>query len=391
MSFKFSAAYSSRIKKSTKPSSLKRSQSSPFASLPRRKPVQRSATKRETPEDDEDFFEDRLDDRGLVKALAADLTLRDVVQALLYIRRRMFSAIPDQRSGMNSTRTAEVLNYRASLPPLITVSHVQALLDSPTIVEREIAELVKSGTIRKIIMGGRGSSGEAIIMTTDLDSMLKQSLVPTEVKEKFMNLLKEHPTAQKLPGSLLSEDEAKALIHAGFLTFATANHGPTEVFSQPGDGSRGTMTSLSSISKAASGSLAAVGGEGAVHAAGGSGGRVKALTGRVYQIAIPGTGPFLKMLTNTRIHLLLLLSKSRFKEAPESLLRERWDGGIPADDATSNANRNRGEFAGVLPGRTRKWKQFNGISYDWIVEECVGSGAIEVFDTGSVGRAVRAL
>ena len=118
---------------------------------------------------------------------------------------------------------------------------------------------------------------------------------------------------------------------------------------------------------------------------------MKALTGRVYQIAIPGTGPFLKMLTNTRIHLLLLLSKSRFKEAPESLLRERWDGGIPADDATSNANRNRGEFAGVLPGRTRKWKQFNGISYDWIVEECVGSGAIEVFDTGSVGRAVRAL
>jgi hypothetical protein len=99
----------------------------------------------------------------------------------------------------------------------------------------------------------------------------------------------------------------------------------------------------------------------------------------------------LKLVANARAHLLSLLGKSKFKEAPESLLRQRWDGGIAADDAQSTARRNRGEFAGVLPGRTKKWKQFYGISFEWILGECVGAGLVEVFDTGSIGRGVRAL
>jgi hypothetical protein len=79
------------------------------------------------------------------------------------------------------------------------------------------------------------------------------------------------------------------------------------------------------------------------------------------------------------------------------VLRERWDGGAAESGNNSNsseanaARRNRGEFAGVLPGRTRKWKQFYGITFEWILGECVGAGLVEVFDTGSVGRGVRAL
>jgi hypothetical protein len=151
------------------------------------------------------------------------------------------------------------------------------------------------------------------------------------------------------------------------------------------------MTSLNSISKAASGSIAAVGGEGAVHAAGGSGGGAKLPSTGDYTLALPTTGPFLKLLSNARAHLLSLLSKSKFREAPESSLRQRWDGGIEADDTASAARQNRGDFVGVLPGRTRKWKQFYGITFEWILEECVGAGLLEVFDTGSIGRGVRAL
>lgn len=114
-------------------------------------------------------------------------------------------------------------------------------------------------------------------------------------------------------------------------------------------------------------------------------------TGDDFSIAVPATGPFLKLVANARAHLLSLLGKSRFREAPESLLRQRWDGGIAGEDAQSAARRSRGEGAGVLPGRTRKWKQFYGISYDWILGECVGAGLVEVFDTGSIGRGVRAL
>jgi len=392
MSFKFSAAHSSRIKKPTKPPTFKRSSSSasPYSSLPRRKPLQRSSTKPEKADEDEDLFGDRLDDVGLVKTLATDLTLRDVAQAISHIRDKMWSRIPEQRAGMNSTRIAEVLNFRASLPTIVTVSHVQALLNSPTAVEREIAELIRGGAIRKVVVGGRGSLGEALILVRDLDNMIERSALDQEIKEKFVALLHEYPTALKLPRSQLSEDEAKVLMHAGFLTSSTSSWTATDVFSRPGDGSRGTMTSLNSISKAASGSMAAVGGEGAVHAAGGSGGAKLPSTGD-YSLALPTTGPFLKLLANARAHLLSLLSKSKFREAPESLLRQRWDGGIEADDTASAARQNRGEFAGALPGRTRKWKQFYGITFEWILEECVGAGLLEVFDTGSIGRGVRAL
>jgi hypothetical protein len=395
MSFlNFSAAHSSRIKKSTKPPSFKRNSSSasPYSSLPRRKPLQRSSTKPEKPDDeDDDLFGDRLDDVGLVKALATDLTLRDVAQAISHIRGKMWSKVPE-RAGMNSTRIAEILNFRSSIPPIVTVSHVQALLNSHTIVEREIAELIKGGAIRKVVVGGRGSLGEALILVKDLDKMIDKCFMEQDVKKKFIALLHEYPTALKLPRSKLTEAEAKMLMHAGFLTSSTASWTSTDVFSRPGDGSRGTMTSLSSISKAASGSLAAVGGEGVVHAAGGSGGGVKSLPGTGdYSLALPTTGPFLKLLSNARAHLLSLLSKSKFREAPESLLHQRWDGGIEADDAASVARQNRGEFAGVLPGRTRKWKQFYGITFEWILEECVGAGLLEVFETGSIGRGVRAL
>lgn len=394
MSFKFSAAHSSRIKKTTKPPAFKRnaSSASPYSSLPRRKPLQRSSTKPENVADeDEDLFGDRLDDIGLVKALAADLTLRDVAQAVSHIKDRMWSRIPQQRAGMNSTRIAEVLNFRASLPPIVTVSHVQALLNSPTTVEREIQELIRGGAIRKLVVGGRGSLGEALILVKDLDDMIEKSALDQGVKEKFATLLHENPTALKLPRSHLFEDEAKILMHTGYLTASTSSWTATDVFSRPGDGSRGTMTSLNSISKAASGSLAAVGGEGAVHAAGGSGGGAKLPSTGEYSLALPTTGPFLKLLSNARAHLLSLLSKSKFREAPESLLRQRWEGGIEADDVASAARQNRGEFAGVLPGRTRKWKQFYGITFEFILEECVGAGLLEVFDTGSIGRGVRAL
>jgi hypothetical protein len=392
MSFKFTAAHSSRIKKSSKAPTLKRnsSSSSPFSSLPRRKPIQRSSTKPDEDED-EDLFSDRLDDIGLVKALATDLTLRDVAQAIKYIREKMWSPIPE-RAGMNSTRIAEVLNFRRGLPPVVVVSHVQALLNSPTTVEREIVELIMGGAVRKVVVGGRGSIGEVLILVEDLDEMVQKSELGQELKEKLIKLLHENPTALKISRTKLSADEAKALMHAGFLTSSTGSWTTTDVFSRPGDGSKGTMTSLESISKAASGSMAAVGGEGAVHNSGGSGGGTRPLSGTGdLSLALPSTGSFLKLAANARAHLLALLGKFSFKESPESLLRQRWDGGISTDDAQSTARRNRGEFAGVLPGRTRKWKQFYGISFEWILGECVGAGLVEVFDTGSIGRGVRAL
>lgn len=290
---------------------------------------------------------------------------------------------------MNSVRIAEVLNFRAGLPPIVTVSHVQALLDSPTVVEREIAELIRGGVIRKIVVSGRGSGGEVLILVGDLEGMVTKSGLDEGVRERFLGVLRERPERVKIAKGAMGGEDARMVMQAGFFTAATPTWTTTEAFSRPGEAMRGTLTSLDSISRAASGSLAAVGGEGAVHAVGGSGGGIRAVGSGEFSLAVPGTGPYLKLIANARTHLLSLLSKSKFREAPETLLRQRWDGGV--DRVGEDGKRMRGEFAGVLPGRTRKWKQFYGMSFDWILGEAVGAGMVEVFETGSVGRGVRAL
>ena len=176
MSLQFSAAHSSRI---TKPRSknplLKRSASSPFASLNRRKPIQRSQSKPEASHFDEDLFSDH--------ALAADLTtnlsLRDVVQVIKYTRGHMFDPLPE-KGGFNGVRIAEVLNFRKSLPPTVTIAHVHALMPSATAAEREIAELSRKGILRKIVVPGRGTGGssvaEALVLWEDLEEAVKAAV-----------------------------------------------------------------------------------------------------------------------------------------------------------------------------------------------------------------------
>jgi hypothetical protein len=99
----------------------------------------------------------------------------------------------------------------------------------------------------------------------------------------------------------------------------------------------------------------------------------------------------IKLLVDARNHLLSILKKSKFKEAPLDVLRERWDGGVVGGGNAEREERKkaRREFVGVLPGRTKKWKQFYGMRFEWVLEECLGAGLVELFETGSVGRAVR--
>ena len=195
MPLHLSAAHSSRIKKpSSKNPLLKRSSSSPFQAFNQRKPIQRTQSKPEVGGDDEDFFGDRLDDIGLVTTLATDLSLRDVAQMVRYIRSHMFDALPE-KGGFNSTRIAEILNFRKSLPPTVTVSHVHAFIQSPTRTEREIAELTKAGVIRKFVVPGRGvggsSVGEGLVLVEEYEKLLKQSDVMNESTIGRWNLLTE--------------------------------------------------------------------------------------------------------------------------------------------------------------------------------------------------------
>ncbi|KAI1083318.1 serine-threonine protein kinase 19-domain-containing protein [Whalleya microplaca] len=399
---------SSRVKKPSKRSGANRSSSTPSASwaasLPRRKPgIQSGKASLADDDDGDDLFNDKLDDYGLVKALATDLNLRDTSQAILYIRSHMFSTVPEQAAGMNSTRIAEVLNYRKRLPPIVTVSHIQTLLSSPSAVEREIAELARAGFIRKVVVARRGDIGETVILATDFVKMVEDSTTGLDdgIKEKLKTFLKDNPGAQMVKRNAFRASEIDQLIRAGFLT---AHHtgamsrgsmsNTMNLYARPED--KGTLTSLEMVSRQPTGSLGTVGGEGAVHMAGGSGGGSQGTTwldtgSTELKLAVPGNGTFLKLLSAALDHLVSLLDKSRFREAPETVLRDRWDGGIAKEEARYTAKRSRGEFVGILPGQTRKWRNFYGLSFDWVLQEAVGSGLVEVFETRSVGRGIRAL
>lgn len=343
-----------------------------------------------------------------MKSLATDLSLRDVAQAIQYVQSRMFDAIPES-GGFNSVRIAELLNFRKALPPAVTVVHVHALLASPTRTEKEISELAKAGTIRRILIPGRGtggsSIGEAVTLQRDVERLVRESKdVSPDLAEKFIHELRARPVALNVPQDMFTPAERMKLMRSGFVTSLSQLQSTASAFLSPDSADSITLTSIASVSRAASGSIAAVGGEGAVHGAGGHGGirRNGSQTERQpdndsqitdiaedLQLSLPGMGSYLKLLTVARSHLFSLVQKSRFKEIPMYLLRERWDGGVLAQDSAAKAKRYRGEFVGVLPNRTRKWKQFYGLSFDWVIAECLGAGIIEVFETGSVGKAVR--
>jgi len=227
-------------------------------------------------------------------------------------------------------------------------------------------------------------------------------------QEKFLEFFTSNPMTQSISRGPFSLSDVKELMRAGFLTSSSISRS-SNAYSSPAIISSGAKTSISSISRAASGSMAAVGGEEAIYDAGGRGGLRRSSSqlvecpereskhnseqvldsGEDVQLSLPNTGSYLKLVTAARSHMISLLMKSRFREMPMYLLRERWDGGVSADDPAAKAKEYRGEFSGILPSRTRKWKQFYGLSFDWVLAECLGAGLIEIFETGSVGRAVR--
>lgn len=399
MPLNYTAAHSSKISKP----SLKRSSSSPFSLHKQRKPISRASSKAEALDEDEDYFGDRLEDRGLVNTLATDLSLRDVAQTVKYIRSHMFDDLPEG-GGFNSVRISEILRFRKSLPPTVTVTHVHAFLRSPTATDKEIVELAKAGVVRKIVVPGRGTGGssiaEGVTLYEDLERLVQESGLDEEIAKTLLKRLQDNPLLLNLPGNAFTASQATALKQAGFLTSSSQGLQPSTSFTHAA--SPGTLTSLLSISRAASGSMAAVGGESAIHDAGGSGtasgirrssSQLRNATPtdptRTFQISLPNTGPYLRLLTAARTHLLALLQKSRFKEMPLYMLQERWDGGIASDDPAAKAKKYRGEFSGVLPARTKKWKQFYGLRFEWVLAECLGAGLLELFETGSVGRAAR--
>lgn len=403
MSFSATGAHRPLQSKPKQNPFLRRSSSSAFTNHPRRKPGTGEPSLKRTRTEGSDDAGDRLDNRGIVTSLPPKQVPQDVVSLMHHARALMFDAIPERSAGMNSVRIAEVLQFRRRLPPVVSKAHLHALSASNTATEREVARLVQAGTVRKVNVLGRGRGGAAIgeglVLVEDWVRLVQNdSSLEQDLQTKYIDLLRNQTSSSTVPATAFTNAEIPLLMAAGLLTSTSALASSSDTLSRPGAFSLGTPTVATAGSAAATGTLAAVGGNGAVHARGGGGGGLPA-SARIQPrdlgsltFSLPSTGIYLRLLTEARAHLGQLLSRSspKYRESSRDMLRERWDGGIPADDAATRAKRARGEWSGVLPGKTKKWKTFYGMKFDWILEECLGSGTVECFNTGSVGLGIRA-
>ena len=177
MPLRITSAPVSGVKKNKKPASL-RPRASPFAAHARRKASAPSSSGASKPYGEHEYGQGPLPDLGISRYIPETAPVNDVVQALQYIRHSMFEDLP-RRTGMSSTRTAEVLNFRRSLPPLASVAHVHTLLNSPTKVEKEIMELVHAGQVRRLIVPGRGNDaaglGDCLVLTEEWERLVQDS------------------------------------------------------------------------------------------------------------------------------------------------------------------------------------------------------------------------
>jgi hypothetical protein len=169
MTLRITSAPVAGIKKNKKQAS----RPSPFSRHARTKPsAQPSRGVKDEPDDGP------LPDVGLSHYVCDTAPVKDVIQALHYVRRSMFEDIP-ARAGMNSTRIAEVLNLRRSLPPLVSVAHVHTLLDAPTKVEKKVVELVNTGRVRRLLVPGRGTDaaglGDCLVLREDWEALVRDS------------------------------------------------------------------------------------------------------------------------------------------------------------------------------------------------------------------------
>jgi hypothetical protein len=391
----------SRPKKS--PIQLLRSASSPFGNHPRRKPATTPQTGLKRSQSEISTTTDQpLDNTGIVTTLPPPKVPQDVVSLIRYIQQHTWTDIPERAAGMNSIRIAEVLNFRKNMPPIVSIAHLHAVSTSTTATERQLATLIHSGTVKKINIPGRGKGGfaigEGVILVEDWINIVQQHpALSQELKEKYAKVLEENTVSYTVAASLFLAEEVQELIAAGFMTSTSVLS--DSLFTLPGQvSSPGSSTIANAWNTAATGTLAATGGASAVHLNGGGGrglhhsapashhNQPQTLT-----FSLPYTGAYLRLLTEARQHLLSLLTKSspKYKESTKEMLRERWNGGIPLEDSQTKAKRARGEWTGVLPGKTKKWKAFYGMEFQWILEECLGSGGVECFKTGSVGLGVR--
>ncbi|KAF3942172.1 hypothetical protein ABW19_dt0208365 [Dactylella cylindrospora] len=322
-----------------------------------------------------------------------------VPEAITYVLENQFTPLPPTLVGLGLSRdsVADILNFRKSLPPVVLVNHLHALLPSRTETERSINALVADGTLRRVnIRTGTAGSLEGVIRTDDfLKSIAQSSHLDSDTKDTFLELFNADPSLSTITSnhddsdsSTLPKDIIMSLLSAGFLTINSSNASssspsaniditaltPTTAMKtlmplpEKDNTHLSTLASLSSISSSnrKAGNNTALQ-KGAIE----------------YTITPPNLGLLTNLHSSSKSHMLDILRKCPHREATMTFLREKWNGGVAKGKKKELVKE------GKFEGRTRKWRENRGVTVEWVVAGLMGAGVLENFEAVGIGMGVR--
>ncbi|KAK6521416.1 hypothetical protein TWF506_001634 [Arthrobotrys conoides] len=408
MSLKFTASY--RIKKSQPGAASQRknplnqlhrkSTSSPrkSSSIPSTPPVS-SITNGDNNDDHDDSLS--LYSPSWPITSRSDPLPTTVLEGMTYILSHQFTPLPPTLTGLGISRDllAEILNYRKSFPLVVPLPHLHSVLLSPTETEREITSLVADGTLRRVtIKTGNMTSLDGVISTDDfLKSIASSSALDVEMKDAFLSLFVNNPslttiTSDPTAENTLPKETIMALLSAGFLTInsidaftsssvdittLTPTSAMTYIAPIP-EKDHSHISTLSSLSSISSNNRDA--------SKSSSSKPSKSKSAFIeYVITPPSLGLLTNLYSGTKSHLLDILRHCPHRQATIEFVREKWDGGVSKNKGSVRKKKD-GEVK--FEGRTRKWREYKGVSVEWVLGGLLGGGVIEGFGKGW-GRGVK--
>lgn len=335
MSLRYLAASSSGIRKSTK--------KSPLSPLKRPKPE-----KRPSKEPDEEPLEVLTRNQPLLF-----INTDSILEAIDFVLENQWaesSVLHDHHHSVAAKRTktqeellfslrglametkAGIIQYRKQQLPregMITLNQLYTMFQhkGSTFVDRELEQLTRSGTVRRFVISNAlpvisrsGTLGQFQNVTygyENVEVIVKSSAYSklTEGHAKFAALLAANPSALYVTSGDLSPSELSELVKEGLLTLTSNHHNELEAH---------------------------------------------------YSIAYPKCGTFLKMVNAGRRWLVKTLQRTRYKEALEQALFDKWHG------------KNMANFRAP----------FYGYDLMWVLSDALGAGVVETLHT-PVGRGWR--
>ncbi|ANZ74770.1 BA75_00494T0 [Komagataella pastoris] len=215
---------------------------------------------------------------------------------------------PIAKGGLTKKSKLEIETKREAYPRLVLVNQLYSVFPSnPTFVDQAIQKLVDKGKIKQLRINHKDFHDNLVIKNEDYMNILETFSDDGNVSN-FIKFLTDNRSANNvnLKDSEKYEFRIDDLISKGLLNISTEK---------------------------------------------------TAMDSEKYYLSVPNIGGFLKLIQDSKKFVFKVIGTTKWKEALESKLEERWN------------------------YKNRKWYYFKGLNLKWVLSYCAGAGTLEVFNT----------